>query len=86
MYPWPLPEGHTYGPGMKPSRHSGDDVVERIALAATQRRIRQHWGVEVHPSGRYDGQTQKALAALQTQLGLDPTGILDRDLWEVLWK
>ena len=83
MYPWPLPEGHAYGPGVK--HHHGSDVLERIALTALQRRMREHWRSNIHPTGRYDGQTQKALAAFQLSIGEDPTGILDEYLWRILW-
>lgn len=86
-YPrFPLPVGHTYGPGVHPSRHRGDINEEGMMLAHVQRHLQQTWKQNhVNITGRFDGPTQGALQNVQVQLGLHPTGILDEELWDKIF-
>ena len=85
--PFPLPEGHAYGPGQDPRKHDGRGGFDGLWLWHAQTALRLRWGfAKVHSTGVLDAATQAAVGRLQTLLGEDPTGDLDARVWDAIWS
>lgn len=76
-----------YGPSRyHVTHHDGRAKLDGLALRKWQARFCSHWHRPwMHPSGLYDGLTQRAVLEVQERAGLPRTGLLGTREWAALW-
>lgn len=85
---FPLPLGHVFGPSRHHiTHHDGRAKLDGLALRRWQSRFAGSWQRPwMHPSGLFDGLTQKAVLEVQATLGLRRTGLLGAREWAAVWE
>jgi peptidoglycan hydrolase-like protein with peptidoglycan-binding domain len=84
---YPLPLGHVFGLNrLAVHFHDGRGKLDGVWLRQWQNRFCAAWRRPwMHPSGVFDGDTQKAVVEVQKHVGLPVTGALGPREWAAVW-